>query len=550
VVSEYRRGVLAGFTALLVIAAGCQANRSVGQGTGDGAGAPSQAAVVPPQRQAQLPPGQEPKRGGTITMAIQKDLVIMNPLVATKSTDKMLRELAFESLLGLDREGRIQPNLAERWDISPDGKVYTFHLRRGVKFHNGQEMTAEDAKFAIDYSMNPSNGAHGYAKLTLVERVETPDPYTLRFTLKAPTAAFLAALTDIQSFSMLPKGSVEEGIDKPNRMPAGTGPFRFVEWQPKQQIVFERYDDYWGHKAYVDRVVFRPISDDAVRMTAMRAGDVNLVERAPHEWVREIIDGRLKGFAYEEAEIGGQRLMQINTLAPPFDNKKMRQALAYAIDKREVLHAAYFGFGTPNDQKYPRGHTWYFDGLPWPTYDPEKARALLREAGYSGQEIPILVEQGKANETEATALQAQLKRVGMNIRLDIVEYATQVERMRKGEYAFKFGGTSLDPDPTSTYARHFICEPDPRIREANNSGYCSAELDALWTRAEVETDPARRRDLFKQALTRLAEDVPELYIGFTPRFYAFPDYVKGFTTDGQDTFRWWGGGLHYTWLDK
>jgi ABC-type transport system substrate-binding protein len=214
------------------------------------------------------------------------------------------------------------------------------------------------------------------------------------------------------------------------------------------------------------------------------------------------------------------------------------------------LHAAYFGFGTPNDQKYPRGHAWYFDGLPFPTYDPEKARALLREAGYTGQEIPILVEQGKANETEATALQAQLKRIGWNIRLDIVEYATQVERMRKGEYAFKFGGTSLDPDPTSTYARHFICEPDPRIREANNSGYCSPELDALWARAEVETDPARRRELFRQALTRIAEDVPELYIGFTPRFYAFPDYVKGFTTDGQDTFRWWGGGLHYTWLDK
>jgi ABC-type transport system substrate-binding protein len=544
------RGVLAGLTAFVVVAVGCQANRSVGQRADEGSGQAPVAAPAQRSTQAQLPPGQEPKRGGTITMAVQKDLTLLNPMVATKSSDKTVRELMFEPLLAVDRDGKFQPYLAERWEISPDGKTYTFYLRRGVKFHNGQEMQADDVKFAVDYSLNPQNASYGYAKLTLVERVEAPDPYTVRFTLKAPSAAFLAALTDIQAFSVVPNGSLEEGVDKPQRFPPGTGPFRFVDWQVRQQIVFERFDDYWGHKAYVDRLVLKPIPDESVRMTALRAGDVNMIERAPYEWVREVVDGRLRGFAYEEASIAGLRMMQINQPSPPFDNKKLRQAIAHAIDKREVLHAAYFGFGAPHDQKYPRGHAWYIEGIPWPAYDPEKARTLLREAGYTGQEIPILLEQGKANEAEATTLQAQLRKIGMNIRLDVVEYATQVERMRKGEYAFKFSGSGMDLDPTSTYSRHIMCEPDQKVREANNTGYCDADMDALLKRAELEADPARRKELFKQVLTKMAEDLPEFVVGFVPRFYIFPDYVKGFTSDGQDSFRWSGGGLHYVWIDK
>jgi ABC-type transport system substrate-binding protein len=330
--------------AALVVAA-CGPRESARPADAEGAQGRSESSA--PARQAGKP-------GGTLTFAIAKDITHLNPLVRTSSTDQSVRELMFEPLLDRDERGNIVPKLAESWDVSPDSKVFTFKLRRGVKFHDGQEMTAEDALFAIDYTLDPNNGAHGREALTLVERAEVVDPYTLRFYLSQPSASFLAVLTSIQPFSVIPKGSLEEAVDKPIAFPPGTGPFKFVEWQPLQQIVLERNDDYWGEKAYLDRLILRPIADGTVRMTAVRAGDVDLVERTAYEWVREIKDGKLPGIGYAEASTAGFREIVFNVAAPPFDSKKLRQAVAHALDKREILHAAFFGFGEPGDQFYPK----------------------------------------------------------------------------------------------------------------------------------------------------------------------------------------------------
>ena len=201
----------------------------------------------------------QPKRGGTITLAVSKELALMNPLVNTSSTESRIRELMFEPLLGRDAKGAIQPRLAESWEISKDGKLYTFHLRKGVKFHNGKEMTADDIKFAIDYTLNPKNGAYGLADLEAVEKVDAVDKYTLKISLKKINPLFLTVLTDIRAFSAIPKESLPEGMRKPSTFPPGTGPFKFVEWKPGQRVVFERFGDYWGEKAFVDRVVMREI---------------------------------------------------------------------------------------------------------------------------------------------------------------------------------------------------------------------------------------------------------------------------------------------------
>jgi peptide/nickel transport system substrate-binding protein len=298
----------------------------------------------------------------------------MNPLVATSSNDKWIRELMFEPLLGIDLRGQLQPNLAERWTVSDDGTLYTFELRKGVRFHNGQEMTADDAKFAIDYTLNPANGAYGRTRLGVIDRVEAIGPYSLRVYLTQPAPAFLSQLTTIQSFSVVPRDSIPEGVEKPGTFPPGTGPFKFVEWQPKQRVVLERYDDYWGRKALLDRVVLRPIEDGSVRFTALRAGDVDLVVRVPLEWTRQLVSGELRGLVAFEAPQGALHRIQFNTAIPPFDDKRLRQAVAHAIDKKEILDAAFYGFGEPVDQKYPRGHVWHFDGVPSPAYDPERAR--------------------------------------------------------------------------------------------------------------------------------------------------------------------------------
>ncbi len=490
----------------------------------------------------------EPKKGGTLTMGIRRDLEMMNPLVRTRSTEQSIRDLMFEPLLGLDLKGNIQPNLATSWEVSQGGKVYTFHLRKGVKFHNGREMTAKDAKYAVDYSMNPKNATYGFVKLSIVERIEIPDRYTLKLTLKKPSISFLVSLTDIQAFSVIPEGSLEEGVSRPTEFPPGTGPFKFVEWKPRQRIIFDRFDDYWGHKAFVDRVILRPIRNNTVRFTALRAGDVDMIERSPHEWVKRVTNGKLKGIGYVQAPHAGYRQMVFNVAAPPFDSKELRQAVTHAVDRMEILEAAFFGFGEPTDQLYPKGHAWYIDGVPSLSHDLDKARALLKKSGYKGETIEVMVQKG--GEAEPTTLQAQLKRIGVNIKLRVLDAGATHSLHRKGEFAFYFGGGNFNPDPWPTYGTEFVCEHDLKKRSNNAAGYCDKEMDSLIKKAETEPDAATRRELFKRIVAKVLEDVPELPLFFVPRFFTFRDHVKGFTTDSDGAFRWWGGGLNYTWPDK
>jgi len=491
---------------------------------------------------------QQPKRGGTLTMAIRKDLTTMNPLVRTMSTDQSIRELIYESLLSVNAKGAIEPKVAESWEVSKDGKTYIFKLRAGVKFHNGQEVTAKDLAYAIDYTMNPKNGAYGRQRLTLIKSVEATDKHTLKFNLKRQSAAFLSVLTDIQAFSVIPAGSIQEV--KPNAYPPGTGPFRFASWQPKQQIVFERNDDYWGEKTYLDRVVMRPIPNDTVRFTALRAGDVDLIERAPYEWVNQILAGKIKGIGTAKAATAGYRAMFFNVAAAPFNDIRMRQAVAHAIDKKELMEATFYGFGEPVDQKYPKGYIWHIEGLPWPEFNLDKSRALLKEAGYKGEPIEMKIEQGHDVEVMTTTLQAQLKRIGLNVKPQVFEYGARREQIRRGETTFDFVGSDYYVDPAPTYSTETACEPDLKKRSSNWTGYCNKELDKKFEQLETELDQEKRVQLLKEILTVKAKDIPTISIGFVPRFFALGPKVKGFVADDDGAFVHSEGGLTRVWLDQ
>lgn len=491
-----------------------------------------------------------PKRGGTITLAIQKDLVVMNPMLRTASTERLIRMLMFDSLLGMDLQGNIQPNLAETWESSKDGKVYSFSLRKGVQFHNGKELTAEDVKFSMEYTMDSKNGAYGYSQLTLVDRVEAADKHLVRVHLKKPSAVFLSSMTSIQSFPVVPAGSIESGVKKPTEFPPGTGPFKYVEWKPRQRLVVDRFDRHWGHKAHVDRVVLRPISDDTVRFTALQSGDVDIVERTPYEWVKQVVEGKVKGVGFVKATTAGYRRLIFNVTEPPFNNPKLRHAVAHAINKKEVLDAAYMGFGVPTDQKYPKGNVWYAEGAKVYGHDPNRAKALLKEAGYNGQPIEILSDLEGPRQTELAVLQAQLKRIGVAMKPVVLEWGAYREQQRKGMFQVMFYGGSIDADPSLTYGPDFVCEKDLKSRSSNMPGYCDKEIDALLTRAEIEPDAKKRKELFRQIIFKVKEDLPELPIGYVPRFYTFREHVKGFATNDEGEFQWWGGGLSHTWLDK
>ncbi len=491
----------------------------------------------------------EPKRGGSMTMAIRKDVSTMNPLVRTFSTDQSIRDLIYEAFLTLDEKGAIQPQLAESYEISKDGKTYTFRLRRGVKFHNGQEMTAEDAKYAIDYTLDPKNGAYGRSRLSLVEGVKVIDKHTLRFYLKSRSAAFLSALTDIKAFNVIPKDSITS--IKPKTFPVGTGPFRFVDWKSRQKIEFERNKDYWGEQPYLDKVTLRPIRNATVRFTALRAGDVDIIERTPYEWVRQVLNGRFKGLGTAKAATSGYRALFFNVLDSPFDNKTLRLAVAHGMDKKTILQAAFFGFGETADQKYPNGHFWYINGVKSPKYDPAKAKKLLKDAGYKGEKIIMKIEKGETVEAMSAAFQAQMKNIGMKIELAVFEYGARRAQIRGGDTTVDMVGGGYYADPISTYRSQYMCGQDPKKRASNWSGYCNQQVAKWFDQLDEELDQKKRQEILTNIVTTINADVPVISIGFVPRYFTFRDHVKGFSTDSSGgRFVWGGGGLTKTWLDK
>ena len=492
----------------------------------------------------------KPKRGGTLIFGMRRDMRLMNPLVATRSTEEHIRNLMFEPLLGVDLQGKIQANLATDWTISNGGKLLTFRLRQGVKFHNGNEMTAEDVKFSMDYTMDPKNGAYGLNALSVIDRVEIEGKYTVKVHLKKPSVPFLTDLTSIQSFSVVPKESVAEGVRRPANFPPGTGPFKFADWKPKQRIVLERHGEYWGQKAWIDKLILRPVGNNTARVTALRAKDVDMIERVPHEWVKPIKAGRFEGLRLVESEFANFRRLIFNVAAPPFNDKKLRQAVAHALNKREILDGGFFGMGKPVNQKYPEGHKWYIKGLPSAAYDLDKARELVGQSGYNGEAIKMLVEHSDQRQAEAVTFQSQMKKVGLNIEFHLMDRGAFNSLRRKGEFALVFAGGSSRPDPSTNYSRYYVCEGDLNKRRSNFSGYCDKNLDLQFKKLQAEQDPAKRKVLLRDVLVKLSEDLPIIPIGFVPRHFALREYVKGFTTDGNASLRWWRGGLNYVWIDK
>ena len=374
----------------------------------------------------------------------------MNPFVGTFGIEANARSLVFEPLLMADKKRQIRPYLAESWEISGDGRVYTFRLRKGVKFHNGKELQAEDVKWSIDYVLDPKNGAYGRPDLGLIERCELIDIYRLRVTLSEPSTAFLAVLTGVPSLLIVPKDSLRSA-EKPQAYPPGTGPYQFVEWLPGKQLVFRKYVGYWQKGVpRVDGIVMRPLTDDEVRMTSLRSGELDFIERVPPQHVVRIQKGEFKDIRLLFAEAGGLNGFIFNVKRAPFDNVKVRQAVAHAIDKEEILNGAYWGIGKVVNQIGIPGYPWYFE-VPDRKRDLGKARQLLQEAGYpNGFSAKAYVYFGNTDFLHIA--QSQLREVGIQLDTEVLDLPTHMAKQKKGDFwlAVTGGNVGLDPDRKST----------------------------------------------------------------------------------------------------
>lgn len=493
-------------------------------------------------------PASIPKSGGTLRFGLSTDIQTLNPFQRTSSVTKSVVSISFECLLAFDRNGALKPALATSWETSKDGLQYTFKLRKGVKFHSGKELTAQDVVWSMQYALDPKNSAYGRDGLSPVASLSAPDPLTVRVTLRESFVPFLARLSSIQGFPVVPQDSVPPGREKMSLYPPGTGPFVMVDYKPNQLIAFKKFDQYWQKGLpYLQEVLFRPNEDETVRFTALRTGEFDMVDVIPYEQAARIHRGEIKGFGMERAVAIGYRALVFNTERAPFNNAKVRRAVAYAIDKPKILDALAWGMGFVADQKMLKGSPWFVP-LPERKRDLEKARTLLREAGYpDGVKVKFHMQKGR--ETEAQLAQSQLKEAGIDLELEVMDFAKHQNDLREGSYAAATlgGGAAIDPD--LTYYENYHTEAGAR-KNNNFARYSNPQVDRLLDQGRSEVDPQKRYRIYKEFVELIYEELPQITLGFRPQFVAFHTYVKGFEIDPNSFFFYGPGGLAMTWLDR
>jgi peptide/nickel transport system substrate-binding protein len=416
----------------------------------------------------------------------------------------------------------VEPALAESWTISDDGTVYTFDLRDGVSFHDGSPLTAEAVKFNFDRMLDENHPFYDTGPFPLsfffsaIDSVTAEDADTVTFTLKEPYAPFLSNLAYPTGLIVSPEAVKEFGKDF-GRHPSGTGPFRFAEWESNAKVVVVRNEDYWGGAPALEAVVFRPITDANTRVAEMLAGGIDLMVEVPPDSVATFADDA----SFQVHEQAGPHVwfLILNAKEGPLADKKMRQAVNYAIDKKALVENVLQGTAEVAAGPTPPAFAWaYNEELdPYP-YDPAKAKSLIEEAGHAGAELTFYVTEGGSGMLDpvpmGAAIQADLAEVGLNVEIETYEWNTFLGKVNPGLEGkadmAEMAWMTNDPDTLPYLALRSEAFPD---KGGFNSGYYSnPEVDKLLEAARRSTDQEERAELYKQMQAIVHDDAPWAFI--------------------------------------
>ena len=430
----------------------------------------------------------------------------------------------------------VEPALATGWEISEDGTEYTFTLREGVTFHDGTGFDAEAVKFNFDRMLDESHPFHDTGPFPLsfffsaVEETTVVDPLTVKFKLNAPYAPFLSNLAYPTGLMVSP-AAVEAGGKDFGRSPVGTGPFKFEEWKSNERVVVTRNDAYWGEKAGTEAVVFRPITDANTRVAEMLAGGIDMMVEVPPTSLSQFSSG------FEVAQQAGPHVwfLILNAKEGPFADKRVRQAANYAINKSAIVDNVLEGTAAVAAGPTPPAFAWaYNESLePYP-YDPEKAKALLADAGAEGAELTFFVTEGGSGMLDpiamGTAIQADLAAVGLKVKIETYEWNTFLGEVNPGLEGkadmAEMAWMTNDPDTLPFLALRTDAWPD---KGGFNSGYYSnPEVDKLLEAARVATDQGERAKLYQQMQVIVQEDAPWVFVANWKQNAVTSDRVQNF----------------------
>jgi peptide/nickel transport system substrate-binding protein len=489
----------------------------------------------------------QPKNGGTLTIGLSADFDNVDPHKTIIAVQGQTLSLACENLVTSQKDFSPGPGLAESWTVSPDAKVWTFKLRKKVKFHNGKEMTAKDVKWNFDRMMDPKTGSGMRGRLLNVEAIEIVDSYTIRFRLKNPQSSFLTNFYggSIQSPIVAPESVNPDGSIT---HPIGTGPFEFVNWEIHNYANFKKFKNYWMKGLpHVDRVIAKIITDPTASMTGLRTGEIDIVTMIPIEQVADVAGKPQKDFSVGLLKQAAGCYFNFNTAKPPFNDIRVRQAVAYGINKEEITKMVCRGYGQPVNQPFPKESFWYCD-VPDRSQDIAKAKALLAEAGYAkGIEVTLVTNNRYTDHLlSAEALQAQLAEIGIKAKLDISDFATMIDRWRKGNFDMGSGSLAPVPDPDAYYPMALL---KTGAYSAFSGYYDNPEVTKLLQEGSKIIKKEERKKVYTKAMKIVVDEVPYIYHTVPNMAYGVRARVKGFEPSFSFFFNYAGGGVQHLWLE-
>lgn len=488
--------------------------------------APKQAApaVAPTAPAAGKPAASAPRRGGQIVAAQEADPITLDPWRTNNISAVQAFEHVYESLTQFDENLNVMPCLAEAWE-TPDDRTYVFNLRRGVKFHSGEEMTAEDVVYSFERALDERTAAPMRALLSPIASMEIRDRHTLVANLKGPTPMLLGNMATLRVSAIVPKGFEERVNAKAQAI--GTGPFRLVEYVPNDYLRYERHADYWDSgRPQLDGMILKIMPDQNARLAALSAGQVQHagIDTQGAEQV-----ARLPGVKVLRSPSDWLQGHLFNASRTPFDDKRVRQALRLAVDVQDVIAKGVFGAAVPSGPIPPGFGDWALSEseLRFLKPDLQKARQLLAEAGYpNGFQTTILLSP-QYPEYVATSLVCQeaWRKIGVEVTLEQLEWGTYLGRIQRS------GGFDYDIRPATTVAR---ADPDGILYDffrsgvVLNPGYSNPELDALLDEARQTLDRERRKQLYFQSQRILDEDSPLMWWYAKQNIEAVSDRLAGY----------------------
>lgn len=447
----------------------------------------------------------------------------LDPHAVTAVNDFRILVNLYDGLVRFaDGSLEVEPSLAESWEISDDGLTYTFQLREGVTFHDGTPFNAEAVKFNFDRMLDEQHPFHDTGPFPLafffsaVDEVTAVDETTVQFTLSEPFAPFLSNLAYPTGLIVSPAAVEAQGADF-GRNPAGTGAYRFQEWQGNQRVVVTRNDDYWGGAPALEAIVFRPITDANTRVAEMLSGGIDIMVEVPPDSIAQFRDAP----DFEVHEQAGPHLwfLILNLKEGPFADQRVRQAANYAIDKQSLVTDVLQGTAEVAAGPIPPAFAWaYNDDLePYP-HDPDRARELLEQAGYDGEEITFYVTEGGSGMLDpvamGTAIQADLAAVGMNVRIETYEWNTFLGQVNPGLEGkadmAQMAWMTNDPDTLPFLTLRTAAFPD---EGGFNSGYYSnPNVDELLDQARMVTDQDERAALYREVQAIVHDEAPWVFV--------------------------------------